>query len=143
MQENERFEKCEWSKVSSSPGWSKAVKNYVAKSSVGDLREVKESLLKLLDSNGKCQQRIVHQALRTGASKLLDFILGTPYMNSLHGFGMSEFQWAARFGIIDVVQCIIEASSKYAIDLNLKSEEEKEDEWGYTRKHRLTAFHYA
>merc|ERR1719414_2408434 len=76
------LEKCEWNKVSSSPGWRKAVKNCVAKSSIEDLREVKELLLKLLqDTNGKCQQRIVYHALRTDASKLLDFILGTPYMN--------------------------------------------------------------
>ena len=51
------LEKCEWNKVSSSPGWRKAVKNYVAKSSIGDIREAKELLLKLLDTNGKCQLR--------------------------------------------------------------------------------------
>ena len=53
--------------------WNKAAKRYAAKSSIEDLQEIKDSLLKLLVENGKCCEYPVHRTAEYGNLRLLEF----------------------------------------------------------------------
>jgi len=112
-------------------GWPKAVKTYGARSSIGDLQEVKDSLEKLVE-DGKCCNDPVHRAAKNGAVKLFELLLKTSCdLNARDDYGWTAFHWACFNGRIEIVQVLISSSKDFSIDLNARN--------GYGE----TAFHSA
>ena len=112
------------------PGWKKAVKNYGAKASIGDLQEVKNSLRKLLRMSGRfpynrrmyCLRYPVHQAVKIGAVKLMKIIFNTSFdMNVRTGNGQPLLHWACIFGQTEMVRMLISSSKEKGFDLNARN----------------------
>ena len=108
------------------PGLHQAVKKYGLQSSIEDLREVKDSLRKLLTRKGRCCSYPVHEVAKNGSVKLMELILNTSYdINHRDITGnmyRTPFMYACINGRTETVQLMISASKDCNIDLNCKSQ---------------------
>ena len=118
------------------PGLHQAVKKYGLQSSIEDLREVKDSLRKLLTRKGRCCSYPVHEVAKNGGVNLMELILNTSYdINHRDITGnmyRTPFMYACINGRTETVQLMISASKDFNIDLNCKSQMDD-----------YTAFHWA
>ena len=101
------------------PGWQKAVEKYEAQASIEDLKEVKDSLQKLVRDNGKCCKFPVHQAAVNGDVRLMVLIFNASYdLNARDDKGQTVLHLASGYGRIEIVQFLLTSSKDLTIDLN-------------------------
>ena len=96
---------------------------YGAKASIEDLREIKNSLEKLLNHRGECCEYPLHKAADSGDLKLMEFLLTTSYdMNTApeHYLDFTPFMEACESGKTDMARLLIQSSQKHGIDLNAR-----------------------
>ena len=108
------------------PGWENAVKKYVARASIKDLQEVKDSIRELVRyCYGKCLYYPVHTAAIIGAVKFMDLILKTSYdLNARTDDGRTALHYACESGTTETVELMIKSSKDLSIDLNAKDDSE-------------------
>ena len=101
------------------PGWNKAVKKVGSKASLDDLKEIKESLLNVVDKS--YDGNLVFEAARNGDLKLMKLFFETSYdMNSRGAERGNIFVEACTYSkSTEMVQLIIRSSKDHGIDLNL------------------------
>lgn len=110
------------------PGWGKAAENYGTKASVEDLKEIKESLQKLLNQNGYIDEYKfpIHEAGKNGSLKLMEFLLTCiPPSYNINGYynytySTTPFLYACKNGHTEVARLLIKSSKEYDINVNAR-----------------------
>ena len=115
-------------------GWNEAVQNYRQNATIEELRELKESVKKLLPPNGKCLAHPVQSSVRIGDVKILEFLFCASYdVNEKFNRGGTAFLWACTYGNVKIAKWIF----NFTKENNLKSCLNDTDNAG------MTAFHWA
>ena len=114
-------------------GWNEAVHNYGQNASIEDLRELKNSLKKLIRPNDKCLDHPVQNCVKVGNVKLLEFLFSASYdVNDRFNRGCTAFLWACTYGNTKAAKWILELTKEK--DLNCLNDRDNAG---------MTAFHWA